>query len=113
MVPGVGLRLPGDPSRLSRWVTPCVGLKTGVSIMRKLMVLSVATASLLAVGTAVAQEYLQAGTLTCDISGGIGFLIGSQKELNCSFVPLIPGPPEFYAGAISKFGIDIGGTTGG
>ena len=38
-------------------------------------------------GGVVAQsERVQAGTLTCDISGGIGFIIGSQKALNCSFV---------------------------
>jgi hypothetical protein len=84
--------------------------------MQKLIIFGVAAASVLAVGTAVAQrtgERVQAGTLTCDISGGIGFIIGSQKALNCSFVPAVPGPPEFYAGVISKLGIDLGGTTGG
>jgi hypothetical protein len=84
--------------------------------MRKLMILGVAAASVLAAETAVAQrtgERVQAGTLTCDISGGIGFIIGSQKTLNCSFVPAVPGPPEFYAGVISKLGLDLGGTTGG
>ncbi len=84
--------------------------------MRKLMVLGAALASALTVDGALAQpavERVQAGTLTCDISGGIGFIIGSQKALNCSFVSSIPGPPEFYAGVISKLGIDLGGTTGG
>jgi Protein of unknown function (DUF992) len=45
--------------------------------------------------------------------GGIGFIIGSQKALNCSFVPTPPGPPEFYYGVINKLGIDLGGTRGG
>jgi hypothetical protein len=84
--------------------------------MRKLVILAAVAASLLAAGTAVAQrpvEYVQAGTLTCDISGGVGFIIGSQKALNCAFVPAVPGPPEFYAGVLSKLGIDIGATTGG
>jgi hypothetical protein len=84
--------------------------------MRKLVILAAVSASLLAPGTAVAQqpvEYVQAGTLTCDISGGVGFIIGSQKALNCSFVPVVPGPPEFYAGVLSKLGIDIGATAGG
>jgi hypothetical protein len=85
--------------------------------MQKFMILAAVTASVLAAGTAVAQQRpadrIQAGTLTCDISGGLGFIIGSQKTLNCSFVPAIPGPPEFYAGVLSKLGIDLGGTTGG
>jgi hypothetical protein len=55
------------------------------------------TGSILAAGASFAQvsaEQIQAGTLTCDISGGIGFIIGSQKALNCSFVPTLPGPPS-------------------
>jgi hypothetical protein len=66
--------------------------------MRKLTLLGAVTASILTAGTSFAQipaEHVQAGTLTCDISGGIGFIIGSQKALNCSFVPALPGPPEF------------------
>jgi len=84
--------------------------------MRKRVILAAATALVLAVGTAAAQrpvDSVQAGTLTCDISGGVGFIIGSQKALNCSFVPIAPGPPEFYAGVLSKLGIDIGATAGG
>ena len=85
--------------------------------MKKFMMLAAVTASVLAAGTAFAQQRpadrIQAGTLTCDISGGLGFIIGSQKTLNCSFVPAIPGPPEFYAGVLSKLGIALGGTTGG
>jgi hypothetical protein len=84
--------------------------------MQRLVILAAVAASVLAAGPAAAQrpvEYVQAGTLTCDISGGIGFIIGSQKSLNCSFVPVVPGPPEFYAGVLSKLGIDIGATAGG
>jgi hypothetical protein len=84
--------------------------------MRKLAILGAVTASILAAGASFAQipaEHVQAGTLTCDISGGIGFIIGSQKALNCSFVPALPGPPEFYSGVITKLGIDLGGTRGG
>jgi Protein of unknown function (DUF992) len=52
--------------------------------MRKLIILGAVTGSILAVGATFAQipaEHVQAGTLTCDISGGIGFIIGSQKAL--------------------------------
>jgi uncharacterized protein DUF992 len=88
----------------------------GDIFMQKLTILGAVTASVLAAGVSVAQipaEHVQAGTLTCDISGGIGFIIGSQKALNCSFVPALPGPPEFYSGVITKLGIDLGGTRGG
>jgi hypothetical protein len=68
-----------------------------------------------AIGTAVAQpvERIKAGTLVCDISGGIGFIIGSQKGVQCAFNPDQPGPPEIYVGVINKFGLDIGATSGG
>jgi Protein of unknown function (DUF992) len=83
--------------------------------MRKLTILGAVTASVLTAGVSNAQlpDRVQAGTLTCDISGGIGFIIGSQKALNCSFVPVVPGPPEFYSGMITKLGLDLGGTRGG
>jgi hypothetical protein len=73
-----------------------------------------AAAVVLNVGTAAAQvQRVQAGTLACDISGGIGLIIGSQRTLNCSFTPSLPGPVEFYVGTLTKFGVDIGVTAGG
>jgi hypothetical protein len=85
--------------------------------MRKVLaILGVMTGSTLAAGVSSAQNpgpHVQAGTLTCDISGGIGFIVGSRKALNCSFIPTPPGPPEFYSGVINKLGVDLGGTRGG
>jgi hypothetical protein len=87
------------------------------TFMRRLALFAVITGSTLAAAgmcsAQIADARVQAGTLTCDISGGIGFIIGSQKALNCSFVPALPGPPEFYSGVITKLGIDLGGTRGG
>ena len=77
-------------------------------------VAAVAAAAAIAVAeVATAQERIQAGQLTCDISGGIGLIVGSQRTLNCSFTPALPGPIEFYAGLLTKVGVDIGITTGG
>lgn len=53
------------------------------------------------------------GTLTCDISGGIGVIIASKKSVACMFTPAQPGPREVYTGSISKFGLDVGATAGG
>ena len=55
----------------------------------------------------------QSGTLNCDVSGGIGFVVGSQRQVNCLFTPSYPAPPEQYVGTITKLGLDIGFTTGG
>ena len=55
----------------------------------------------------------KAGTLTCDVSGGIGMIIGSKKVVTCMFTPSVPGPREVYVGSITKFGLDVGATTGG
>jgi len=37
--------------------------------------------------------------------------IGSRKAVNCTFAPSVPGPVEYYTGAITKVGVDIGATT--
>ncbi|HTS40374.1 MAG TPA: DUF992 domain-containing protein [Xanthobacteraceae bacterium] len=67
-----------------------------------------------AVGGASAQQQgAKIGTLSCDISGGLGMIIASQKTVNCMFLPEATGwNRESYTGSISKFGLDIGGTTG-
>jgi len=58
-------------------------------------------------------QRVKAGTLSCDISAGIGLIIGSQKQITCLFTPAEPGPREVYVGAITKFGLDVGATAGG
>ena len=55
----------------------------------------------------------QAGTLNCDVSAGIGLIIGSRREVNCLFTPSYPAPPEQYVGSITKVGLDVGVTGGG
>jgi hypothetical protein len=51
--------------------------------------------------------------LTCDVSEGMGYIIGSQKLLSCSFAPEGAGRREDYDGSITKFGLDLGLTRGG
>lgn len=62
---------------------------------------------------AQAPSRTKVGTLTCDISGGIGLIITSHKEVACMFTPSQPGPREVYTGSINKFGLDLGATAGG
>jgi hypothetical protein len=60
-----------------------------------------------------AAQRVRAGVLTCDISTGMSFIVGSQKSVVCTFAPEPPGPEQVYSGSISKFGLDIGATGGG
>ena len=63
--------------------------------------------------SSVAQSGTKIGTLNCDISAGIGVIIASKKRVTCMFTPSNPGPREVYVGDISKFGLDLGATSGG
>jgi Protein of unknown function (DUF992) len=74
--------------------------------------LSLALATFLA-PAAQAQDRVQAGVLACNVAGGIGVIIGSQKAVSCTFSPAGGRPAEHYYGEITKFGLDIGATTGG
>jgi Protein of unknown function (DUF992) len=63
------------------------------------------------VGPAMAQSAVNTGTLSCNVASGFGFIFGSSKALNCTFSGL--GRAEHYTGSITKFGADIGYTSGG
>jgi len=74
--------------------------------------LALALGALGTANPAQAQAGVNVGTLTCNVAGGWGFIFGSSKELNCTFAG--PGGRyEYYTGAISKFGVDVGYTRGG
>ena len=59
-----------------------------------------------------AAQRIKAGLLTCDVSGGIGLIIASQKQVSCVYAPDLPGPQEAYVGSFSRFGLDIGVISG-
>lgn len=81
-------------------------------MFRKIMVACALLVAAVAFDPAAAQR-AKSGVLTCDVSGGIGMIIGSQKSVQCLFAPDQPGPQEVYVGTITKFGLDIGATAGG
>jgi Protein of unknown function (DUF992) len=49
------------------------------------------------------------GTLNCNVSGSVGLIFGSSKDLTCVFVTNA-GAVENYQGSIKKFGVDLGFT---
>lgn len=60
------------------------------------------------------RDRIQAGVLNCDVSGGLGLILGSQKDVTCQFLPADSNSPrEVYVGVINKFGLDIGVTAKG
>ena len=81
--------------------------------MFRIIITSAALVLAALTGSAQAQDRVQSGSLTCDVSAGIGLIIGSQRNVSCTFTPSLPGPIEYYTGTISKLGVDLGVTAGG
>lgn len=48
------------------------------------------------------------GQLSCNVSGGVGFVITSKRALNCVYQPANGARPQHYVGTISRFGLDVG-----
>lgn len=69
-------------------------------------------ASLLAMGVAstpaMAEGGIKVGMLSCDVSAGIGLILGSSKSVDCTFKG--QGRTEHYRGKLGKLGVDIGYT---
>jgi hypothetical protein len=61
-----------------------------------------------------AEGGIKIGVLTCNVSSGWGFIVGSSKEVNCVFAPADKhAKRERYKGKITKFGADIGYSAAG
>ena len=68
--------------------------------------------ALAALAAAPAEARVRAGMLTCEVAPGVGFIVGSQKSLSCSYKS-VRGWREHYVGQITRIGLDVGYTTGG
>jgi hypothetical protein len=78
--------------------------------MRHTVTALLATAIAATSAVALAQSGgVNAGSLQCRVSGGMGFVFGSSKDLDCLFVRP-DGKGERYVGTINKYGVDIGFT---
>jgi hypothetical protein len=62
---------------------------------------------------ALAQSGAKVGTLSCDVSAGIGLILMQKQTMSCAFTPDNGGPPDLYTGRIDEFGVAIGGVTAG
>jgi Protein of unknown function (DUF992) len=59
-----------------------------------------------------AQDTAKVGTLRCNVSAGLGLVVTSTRDMNCTFSPS-RGGREAYRGTIRRFGLDIGATSKG
>jgi Protein of unknown function (DUF992) len=80
--------------------------------MLRYTIAAIALALTVASTQPAAAQRIRAGVLTCDVSAGIGLILGSQRQVSCLFSPDSPGPQEAYVGAFTRFGLDIGITGG-
>jgi outer membrane protein OmpA-like peptidoglycan-associated protein len=77
---------------------------------RKAMLASAAAIVAFALTPATASPAgVKVGVLTCHVDGGWGFVVGSSKDVLCSYHP-DHGVDDFYKGSITKIGVDIGYT---
>jgi len=60
--------------------------------------------------TANANSRIYIGSLTCNVAGGTGYVLGSRKQMECVFLAKDGVHSAEYAGTINKVGIDIGYT---
>lgn len=73
------------------------------------LIMALGATALLAVPAQAAGSQVQVGVLTCDVDAGVGLIIGSSKQLECTF-ERDDGRIENYTGAIRKLGLDVGVT---
>lgn len=64
---------------------------------------------MLSLAPVAADDAVQVGRLSCAVEGGIGLIVGSSKDMTCTF-HRENGSTETYTGNIKKLGLDIGVT---
>ena len=53
---------------------------------------------------------VRTGTLECDVSAGAGFVIGSKRDVACTY-KAAGMKPQRYVGSINRIGLDVGVTS--
>ncbi len=77
--------------------------------MKKIIAISILAATLFG-AHAQAASGIKVGVLSCSTKGGIGYIIGSSKAIDCAFKPTSGARVEHYSGKLGKLGVDIGVT---
>jgi hypothetical protein len=61
-----------------------------------------------ALGSASAQTQARVGTLSCDVSAGVGLILVQKQALGCIFRPENGTPGVRYTGQITEYGVALG-----
>lgn len=78
--------------------------------MQRSLLAFVGAATMAMSGASFAQSGgVNVGSLQCRVAGGMGFVFGSSKDMDCLLVRT-DGSGERYVGTINKYGVDIGFT---
>jgi Protein of unknown function (DUF992) len=70
--------------------------------------LAVAFCAAFGAGPAAAQSTARVGTLSCDVSAGIGLILVQKQTMRCIFTPDRGGIVSRYTGQIVEYGLAIG-----
>ena len=87
-----------------------------IQSLRRFGFFAVATAVFIARAPAIDQAVqaqlsgtgVKVGILRCEVGSGWGLIFGSSKEIKCIYSSDNGKNEEHYAGAIEKYGVDIG-----
>lgn len=63
--------------------------------------------------SAEAQNSTQVGTLSCDVSAGLGLFVVQKQKLTCVFLQNGGTTGESYVGSLDQFGVELGGVEAG
>jgi len=79
--------------------------------MRKLALAFIVLFMPAALPASAQQSGVELGLLDCVIEGGTGFILGSTKDVSCTFEPADKTwAPEAYFGVVNRYGLDVGYT---
>ena len=71
-----------------------------------LSALAFALTAAFAASPAAAQS--KVGTLSCDVSAGIGLILVEKQAMTCTFTPIGGGAVSLYTGQIAEYGVAPG-----
>lgn len=76
--------------------------------MRELIFLAVGTGFSLGGPSISYAAESRVGELRCDVAATVGELLGSRRNVDCTFLPTGKGSKQRYVGSIADVGVDVG-----
>lgn len=84
-------------------------LQLRIGSMMKTILLSLFAAGIFAAPVVANAAQADVGKLDCDVSKGIGVIVGSKQDVDCTYTPSAAGDAsQHYVGTITDFGLDVG-----